>query len=372
MKINIELLLTLYLIAVPVMYSTFAFVFIFTRIHTKWKTKYKTIYDKKLKEKEEKELEAELEKQAVVKPGNPILEYITSRFNVVCYGGLGCGKTLMANLLAKYIINKQEIFDYKNRRQLKYTNPQYLKDLEQLQENCKLNIYSEVDLLDHNTGFTSNELWDYLTQKKKTVENGIYFVDEIGTKFGKDQYNIQQREQSVEYKMAEQTARYARQDTNSRFIATEQDEENIWKPIREKGFVGIKMLGVQTWITKKGKVARAFKNFWLKCAPALLTINSKEVLAVELGRRNKTKAIFKLLLPAYFLLPKQYYIKKIEIAKQIKFDYTQFKINFELNGERKFLLFTNEDIYIYNSRGHKDIYNSKFDENGNRKFVKEA
>lgn len=320
--------------------------------------------------KEEKAKQKELEREAVVKPGNPILEYLSRAYNLVFYGSLGSGKTMMANLTTKYIVDKQSRIDYDNRRMYRYINPGYIRDLEKLEYDEKLNIHSEVTLEDE-WGFTSRDLWDYLTQKKKTIENSVYFVDEIGTKLGKDQYYKQLSEKDPDYINAEDTARYARQDTNSRFIATEQDRDNIWRPIREKGFIGVEMCGVRSWIIGKGKVVRFIKNYLLKIMPGIFTINVSEVLALEFGLKNKVIAFLKMLLPAYFLIPKQYYIKKIKISKDIAYDYTQFKIHFILNGEKKFLIFTNEDIYKYNTRGHRDKYNAKFDEYGNRKFVKE-
>lgn len=368
MKINFELFLTLLLVFIPITLLIFVFVILFSKNLIKWKTKWKRNYEKKLAEREQKEIEKELESEAVVRPGNSVLEFLASKYNIVFYGGLGCGKTLMANLVTKYIVNKQENENYKNRRQIKFINPQLLKDLEKLDQEQKINVYSEIELEDPETGYKSFELWDYLTQKKRAIENGIYFVDEIGTKFGKDKtYEQIGKNKTTDYTLASESARYARQDANIRFIATEQDEENIWKPIREKGFIGVHMLGVSTWLTKKGIFVKKLKNFWLKFLPGFLTINSAEVLTVQLTKEKRFKAFLKLLLPAYFLLPKQYYIKKVKIAKSVKFKYTQFKANFEINGEYKYLLFTNADIYKYNTRAHKEIYNSKFDENGNRR-----
>lgn len=368
MKINFELYLTLIFVFGPITFSLYCFVIFFSKNLIKWKTKWKRNYEKKLAEKEQKQIEKELEAEAIVRPGNTILEYLASKYNIVFCGGLGCGKTLTANMVTKYIVSKKNYENYKNRRQIKFINPQLLKDLEKLDKEQKINVYSEIELEDPVTGYKSFELWDYLTQKKRTIENGIYFVDEIGTKFGKEKtYEQIGKNKTADYTLASESARYARQDANIRFIATEQDAENIWKPIREKGFISVKMLGVNTWLTKKGIFLKRFKNFCLKCLPAWLTINSGEVMAVQFSKSNKLKTFFKLLIPAYFLLPKQYYIKKVKIAKKIKFKYTQFKSNFELNGEYKYLLFTNADIYKYNTRAHKEIYNNKFDENGNRR-----
>ena len=365
MKINFELLITLLVLIIPLL----IFWILYQRGFYKWKLRTENKFKRKQKEREDAELEKEMDKQAKVCQGNPILEKLASRYNVIFCGGLGCGKTLVANLLVKYIHDKHELQNYKNRRMLRYTNPQYVFELEKLIEEQKLNVYSDIRFEDPDTGFTAHELWPYLTQQKKTIENGIYFADEIGTKLGKDQHQKQLAEKDPQYIAAAETARFARQDTNTVFIGTEQDEENIWKPIREKGFLAVKMHGVKTWLMKRGKVFKKIKNFWLNVMPGLLTLNVAEVLAIEFERKNKFKAFLKLLLPAYFLTPKPYYIKRIEIAKKIKFKYTKFKAFLEFEGNFNYLIFTNKDIYQYNTRGHREIYNSRFDENGNRKYA---
>lgn len=369
MKINIELLFTLYCVAVPVMYSTFMFVTIFTRINTKWSTKYKKEYEKKLKAKEDKEKEKQLESEAIVRQGNPVLEFLYGKHNVIFYGGLGCGKTLVANLLAKYITDKNAINDYKYRRQLKYTNPNYLADREKLTEERKLNVYSQIYLEDPNTGFTNQELWPVLTQRKRAIENGVYLADEIGEKFGKDiRFEQTGKNRSYDYTMAEESVRFARQDANIKFIGTEQAEDNIWKPIRDKGFLGVKMHGVKTWIDSKGKVLQKTKNILLLVVPAIFTLNVGEVLATQFGKKNKAKAFLKLLLPAYFT-PRQYYLKKIKIAKDIKFNHTVFKAYLEYNKEIHYLIFTNVNIFKYNTHGHKEEYLKRFDANGNNRYM---
>lgn len=366
MKINFELFLTLLLASVPILFCEFCFVIIFSKSFLKFKTKWQTKYQEYLEKKKAEQEEQERELEAIVSPGNKILEYLSEKFTLVFWGSLGSGKTLLANVVAYYILKKQQLQDHKMRRQLFYTNPGYLEDLEKLQVQSKLNIYSEIELEDFDTGFNSFELWEYITQKKRTIENGIYFMDEIGTKFGKEKFQ-EGAIKDPEYRIAEKTVRFARQDANIKIIATEQDKDNIWKPIRDKGFTDIQCLGVSSWLTPKGLRVRKFKNFCLKCLPAWLTINMQEQLAISFGKLNKFKTILKSLLPAYFLLPKPYYVKKIKIAKAIKFKYTRIKVNFILDGGYQYLIFTNNDILKYNTRGHKEIYLNQFDENGNRR-----
>lgn len=365
--INFELLITLLIINIITAFMVFGYISVFVPTYQKWTIRYKTNYERRLKEKEEAEREAEIEANATVQPGNPFLDYLAQRYNVVFYGGLGCGKTMAMNLFAKYLYNRQEQIDYKNRRLYKYTKPQLLKEKEQLIEEGKLNIYSNIELEDISTGLTNRELMPYLTQQKCATENAIYAMDEIGEKFGKEQSNLQRgKNKTYEYAMAEKSVRFARQDLNIHFICTEQSQDNIWKPIRDKGFVAVHCLGVSHWLTGKGKKIKTLKNLILKIMPGIFTLNVQELLAIEFGTLNKIKSFLKMLLPAYFLQPKAYYIKKMKIDKQINYDYTKFKINYEFNGDYGYLLFDNYDLLKYNTRGHQEKYKIQFDENGDR------
>ena len=369
MKIDFNLLITLLVIVIPTLLVVCMMIVIIQKYLIKYKIKFESAYKKKQKEKEDKEKEKELERDAYVRPGNPVLENLYTKHNVIFYGGLGCGKTLVANLLAKYIEDKNADNDYKYRRQLKYTNPGYLADRERLAEERKLNVYSQISLEDPVTGYTNQDLWSVLTQRKRAVENGVYLADEIGEKFGKDtRFEQTGKSRTYDYAMAEESVRFARQDANIKFIGTEQAEDNIWKPIRDKGFLGVKMHGVKTWITTKGKVLQKLKNILLLVLPGIITLNSREVISCQFGKKNKWKSFAILLLPAYFT-PKQYYIKKIKIAKKIKFRYTIFKAYMEYNKELHYLIFTNNDIFKYNTRGHKEEYLKKFDADGNNRYV---
>ena len=363
--INTSLLVTLIILIVPVGIIAI----LVSMMLYDWKIKRKHQIEKQFKEQEQIEQEEEMERNAIVAPGNPLLESLSKIYNLIFCGGLGSGKTLAANLTTKYIRDKQEMYDWENRRMLKYINPAYIEKVYQMAEDGKMPVYSNIDLTDVYTGASNIELWPYLTQQKMAMENGIYFMDEIGTKLGKDQYWIQGKHVSDEYQAATESARFARQDANIRFIATEQNEDNIYKPIREKGFAIIRTFGVTHWITEKGKKKQWWKNFWLNALPGIFTLDVTRLLRIELGFINKLKTFAKCLLPAYFLQPKAYYSKKIEIINKIKFEYSMFKLKLEFQEKQYYLVFTNYDIYKYNTRGHKEIYQSRFDSEGNRKHV---
>lgn len=322
-------------------------------------------FDNKQQKKKLKKLKKQREKFSRVYIGNPVIERILQAFNIIVFGGLGAGKTLFANLLVCYLNEKYEKQDRKAKRRNKYTNSEYLKDLEKLEKLKKLRVYSNLKLEDKD-GNTSQDLWPALFQEIKIIENGIFLTDEFGEKLGKDLWQIQQSAKDPRIDRATNTARYARQIKNIKWIGTEQSRDNIFKPIRDKGFLELQALRTYVWIAKLGKFKRFCGKWARKILPGYLTVNLKSEFRKSFFIGDKIKTVFKLFASSFITLPQTYYRNIGIFVGNIKEKYTNFQTIIAAGDKEYMFHFTNEKIFKYNTRAAKYRYDEQFDKDGNR------
>lgn len=329
------------------------------RIHYRWQKKQE--WKEAMAEQRAKEKAAA--KHSVVRHGNQIIERILMSYNIIIFGALGAGKSLLANMLIFYLNEKYKRLDKRGRRFNKYMKPGYVADLAKLEENKKLRVYSNIVLRD-SEGRTEQDIWPFLFQEKPFVENGIIFVDEQGEIMGKDLYYRQVREQDARWEWAANTARYGRQIRNLKWIATEHDADNIWKPIRDKGFLGIHALRTYVTISTWGKFTRTMQSITSAILPALLTVNLIAEYRKAFRLTDKLLLSLKLLLPAYFTLPFVYYRNRIAKNQSTKANHTQFRVFYNYNGFEGFFKFGTNQIFKYNTRGAEIEYNKRFNQEG--------
>lgn len=326
--------------------------------------------DKK-KQRAEKERQLLIEKYANVKQGNPIMESIIKYYNIIVWGTLGAGKTLLANLIGKYLLDKIEKDDKKNARYNKYMRADYLKEKERLQKNNELPLSSNIKLK-ASDGRVAGDLWLYMTQQKKQIEKAIEIWDEIGTWAGKDLYYNSDLKNTWEVQKIDEHFRYKRQDAGVITIGTEQGRDNIFKPIRDKGFLEIQALRTYTYVTPKGKKIRSIKSFFNTILPAFITLDLKKIFQKCFDKTDKRRVLSRIWLPAYFLLPREYYLKKTKINSEIKEKYLEFKTIFAIAGNEHMFKFDKSDILNYDTEGHRKKYNEQFNDEGENKYVKKA
>lgn len=338
---------------------------VFIKITEKTQLEARAEFSEKQNKKKLKELQKEREKHSSIYLGNPWLEGILKAFNVIIFGGLGAGKTLFANVLVHYLNMKYEKEDKKSYRRYKYTNPDYLKELKKLKENKSLRIYANMALED-NDGNKAQDLWPALFQEKRVIENGIFLTDEFGEKLGKDLWQIQQSAKDPRIERATNTARYARQIKNIKWIGTEQSHDNIFKPIRDKGFLEVQAQRTYVWISKRGK----FKRFWgiwgKRILPGYFTTDVVSEFRKSFFISDKIKTALKLLVTTWWKLPQTYYRDVAKFVGKIKHKYTNFQIIISVGNYERMFKFTNEQIFKYNTRAAKYRYDEQFDKDGNR------
>lgn len=330
----------------------------------KAKMKWNDKHEEQKKKDEEKKKKKQAEKYCKVNLKNPYLEELTKQYNIIVYGHLGAGKTLIANLLCHYLSKKYSKEDKRNRRYNHYMLPEYEADLQKLKKNKLLRVYSNIPLKDCENNSSQN-LWPYLTQQKRFVERGIMFTDEFGTNLGKDLY-FSQDKNSIEVERIVEMSRYARQNCDIKWIGTEQSCDNIFKPIRDRGFCEIEALKTFVGVSKWGKFKRGLVNFVRLILPGFLTLNLKKVFEKKLFKRDIFLTTLKLLLPSYFLLPREFYIKKTITAAKIKKKHTRYATLINFYGKQMFFKFSNKDIFAYNTRQNRANYLKQFDKEGNR------
>jgi len=325
-------------------------------------------WDERHAEEKEKQLEKEKRKLAEafseVYVGNPYLEMILKQYNIIVYGALGAGKTLFANLLCYYLNLKYYLVDRKNRLYNKYMNPEYEKELLTLQEKNLLRVYSNIPLADE-FGNKSQELWPYLTQEKRFIEKGIVFTDEFGTSLGKDLY-YSQAKNTIEVERIVEMSRFARQNREIKWIGTEQSRDNIFKPIRDRGFTEVQALKTFVNLSKWGKIKRRVLSICRMALPAYFTVNWKKAFQKTLFTADKIKLGLKLLCPAFCFCKREYFIAKTETNKKIKDKYNVFTVIIDFYGNEMLFKFKNDQIFKYNTRQNKDAYLKQFNKEGDR------
>lgn len=325
---------------------------------------YEEKYKERKKKREEKEKIKQSKKYSKVYLGNPYLEAILKQYNIIVYGRLGAGKTLFANLLCHYLNEKYKKEDKKNKRYIHYMLPDYELDLNKLKTKSFNRVYSNIPLIDKKNK-SSQELWPYLTQKKRFIEKGIIFTDEFGTSLGKDLW-FSQDKNSIEVERIVDMSRYARQNCDVKWIGTEQSKDNIFKPIRDRGFTEVEALKTLVGISKFGKIKKFFVTIWRFIMPSYLCLNIKKIFDKTLFKKDKIKLIFKLLLPAYFILPREYYISKTSFNAFLKKKHTKYSVVVNYYGIEMMFKFSNKHIFAYNTRQNKSNYLKQFDKEGNR------
>lgn len=328
-------------------------------------------YDEDRAASKEKQLAKQKEKLKLkfsqVYVGNPYLEMILKQYNIIVFGALGAGKTLFANLLCFYLNLKYAYDDHKNRKYNQYMNPDYTAEMQSLQDKNLLRVYANIPLVDAD-GFKSQELWPFLTQEKRFCEKGIVFTDEFGTSLGKDLWFSEQKN-TVEVERIVDMSRFARQNREIKWIGTEQSRDNIFKPIRDRGFTEVQAIRTMTSLTKYAKFKRKLITVFRNILPGYLTINWIKTFQKTLFIEDKIKLAFKLLLPANWLIKREYYMARTVTNNKIKNKYTIFSLVVDFYGNEMLFKFTNKEIFKYNTHQHKDEYMKQFDKEGNRIYA---
>ena len=327
---------------------------------------WKAGYDKRQKKREERKKERQKWKYCEVRTDNPILNLMMKDRTLIFMGHKGKGKSLLMNVVARFLWQKRLENNKKNRRYLKYKKPKYLEDEKRLEAEKKLPIYSNLDFQDYETKFTKQELIPYFEMQKKAVEGAIYCIDEVSSLYGKEIYNDNEEFEKERKKDIKENAKKGRHYSNSWILGTEQDGQDIYIGIRENGYAIVNCIQTTVKILPTGKMLRFIKNFLNFILPAFLTINPCVAFSEQMFFSGKVQTFFKLLLPSYFSLPIQYYDKKQAINDKIKRKYQRFEVLFQYSGGEYWIRFGHESIFDYNTRAYKDEYDKMFDENGNR------
>ena len=326
-------------------------------------------YDNRKKRREERRAEKLKWKYSKIDLDNPVLCKMMNDRTIVFMGAKGKGKSLTMSAVAHFLWLKRLEYNKKNRRYIKFMKDEYLEQQNWLDEVNLLPVYSNMALLDKDTGAKSQELKPYFEMQLKAVEGAIFCIDEISSTYGKDMYNSDEYSKE-EKKDIKENSKKNRHFTNGWILGTEQDGADIYIGIRENGYAIVHCQETVRKLTAKGKILRRIGNFFNIVLPAFMTTNAR-VLAQEcLLPRQKIGLFFRLLLPSYIGLPKSFYERKQKINDKIKYRYEKFNVRFDYDGVQYWMTITHDDLFVYNTRNNKKDYDDLFDENGNRKKEK--
>ena len=327
-------------------------------------------YDERKKKREEKKKEKQKWKYCEVRLDNPLLNQMRDDRTIIFMGEKGKGKSLLMSLVAHFLWAKQLDNNKRNKRYNHYMKPEYVASMQKLNDAKLLPVYSNLDLMDYETGFKNQELKPYFELKKKAVEGAIFCIDEVSSTYGKDLYNDNEEYDKEDKKDLKENSKKNRHFTNGWILGTEQDGQDIFIGIRENGYAIVHCLQTNKRLQLKGKILRKIKNFFNLCLPALFTVNIKSLMQEQLFWNGKIKLVLKLLLPSYFSLPVSYYTKRQNIYNQINRKYLLFETRFTYGSGEYWIRFSNNDIFDYNTREYKKVYDAMFDENGDRIYAK--
>lgn len=327
----------------------------------------KSLHEAIKKRIEQKKLEKEKWKFAKVDENNVLLNEITQSRFIIIKGDWGKGKSILMNIIAKFLYKKKEVQDNENKRYLKFIKPDYLEQLEKIDEEKKLPIYSNLDFKDVESGKVSQDLEPYIKLQKKAVPQAIFCIDEVASIFPKTMHYQNMTDENKEVVEQKELFKKFRHYTNGWIIGTEQDGQDIYVGFRKNGYVLITALGTVVKLTKWGKFKRLILNSINIFMPALLTINVRLERKKVLFKEDLFKFYLKLLLPAYFSFPVNFYERKQKISNYINKKHQKYITKFEYNGKQYFFKYTNKEKFSYNTRAYKNEYDEKFDNNGNRK-----
>lgn len=328
---------------------------------------YKTNLAERQKKKELKKQEKLKWKHAKVTLNNFLLNSITQHHEIILSGEPGTGKSIMMNLITKFIVSKTEDEFYRLRRYYRIMQPEYFKERLWLMRQQLLPVYSELAFRDYKTKARNQEFWQYFLMHKKAIYKGVFCKDEFGEDFGKD-FFFQKGEVLPAVQEIEKLFRKIRHYMNGWIIGTEQDKDNIYIGFRRIGYAKVTTLRTLVQLSPFGKIKRKILNFFNLIMPAFLTINYKRTYA-KIFKRDIVFTFFKSLLPSYILLPKEYYTQKKAIDSKVKLKHQRFTTRFQYENAEYFMRYTLKDIYDYDTRAYKDEYASMFDKHGNRKGV---
>lgn len=333
--------------------------------HLKFKRNeiWKEQHAEKVKAQKQKEKEKKLEKLSWVYPGNPIVEMMTSECNIEVDGHKGAGKDLSCNMFAKYWCDKYETEDRKNKGFNKYLRPNYLKELKRLEDNKELRVATMNVEYNGQNGFKSGDLWQYITQKKKIVPNHVFVWSEIGKDGGKKLYYNTELKNTNEIRMIDDFFRLGRK-YKAKIFVNEQSGNNIYIEWRNTGFAKITALKTYKPMSKWGKCVRKLYFFSNAILPAWFTLKWQDIINKQLFAKDKWLTALKMLLPARFFLPRDYYINKIKINRATQLKYQWFKVRYDYYGQEILLQFRHNQIFNYDTDWGKKDYDKRFNEEG--------
>lgn len=344
----------------------FIFIFVYI-ISNMYMFHYKEHYEKRKRKNEEKRKKKQKEKYSKITLDNKLLNSITSNRFIVFKGGLGKGKTIMMNLVSHFLVKKRTMENTRNARYLKYMQPNRINVEKLLIKNKCLPIYSNIDFIDEKK-FRNQELLPYLCLQKKAVNQSIFCIDEISSLFPKEMYYETVGRESPTLKGVKELFKKNRHYTNGWFLATEQDGNDIFIGFRKNGYALIECLGTIVQISKFGKFKKTLHNIKIFTLPAFFTINYARVFNQCLFFNEKVKVIFKLFLPSFFSLPKEYYTQKLEFNNIINYKYQRFLTRFQYQTGEYIIRYTNNDLFQYDTRFYKSEYDKLFNKNGDRVY----
>lgn len=338
------------------------------RIHQRW-------LDKRERKKQEREQRQELARQnehRYIHANNWLLNMIIKTRIIIFKGLAGKGKTLLMQVFTKFLVDKFEYADRKNRRYNKLMNPNYIEQREKLKKEGYLPVYSNMEGVEdpetHLKAQTNAQA--VLKQKIKVNSPAVVQLDEIGSEFGKQLiYSIMAEKdktaklENTEFKEFGRKLRHY----GAWLLGTEQDGDDIVKDIRQFGFTTIEALDTKVELSKKGKFVQGFKLFFQKWTIGYLVSKIKFRFSECLFFGDYVKTSLKLLLPGFWANEKQYYLNRNHIYEAIKNKYTVYKTLFLLEGKLYWLYFTNAQKLCYDTLAYKPEYDKKFDKNGIRK-----
>lgn len=351
--------------------AVFVFVFLmFNHWFVLHRSKKLYLWEQKQKEKEKQiQLSREESKRyedAYVTLQSSYLQNITNKSRIIMFGGEpGNGKSLSMDMMAKWLYDRQQWIDRKNKRYNTYMRPDYLKQKQRLIDEGLLTVYD-------NLGMTLGDLktqpvLPVLEMLTQAIQGAVLALDEAGHYYPKEKYFelLKTKDMALKRKYDKliEFVRFIRHYIKGWLLMTEQDEENLFIGMRRTGYARIKQIACSVYITAAGKRVSKLKHFKNRWLPAWLVGKPLESLKGKRTFAAKAFNLFKLLLPNWFNAF-IYYEKARMIDEDVEKKYTEYKVLWEYEGRQRYQIFNNNQIFKYNTRSRQKDYTVKFNNQG--------
>lgn len=345
------------------------------RWHHKWVEKRNKKLELKKQRQEKKQSFKQNKKYRIYKSNNQLFTNIVNENRTIIFAGKpGSGKTSMMQLFTRFLVDRFEYLEKKNKRYYKIMKPKFLEERAFLRQNKLLPVYTNMESVRHpkNNYKPMTNVDEILKLKKKALTPCILQIDEFPNEYGKElRFDVMAEKDPEKLRDYEGIKKAVTKPRHYGFwiLGTAQDEDDIVYIFRKVPHLVIKVEKTKFTISQIGKFIQRMLIFLQKFLPGWLVSNPKKMFAETLFTYQKIILFFKLCLPGFFSNEKQFYINRNKIYEKIKESFGYYKTLWNYGGVYYWTYYKTSQSLMYDHLEYASEYESMFDKEGNRKKI---